>query len=100
MAVIVHVVLTGVTPDQYDRVRAACGWLEDPPEGGIAHLTWWEDNDCHNVDAWESEEAFGRFGETRLGPALAEVGVSAQPVATLHDAHEVFLPRERTVTAT
>lgn len=65
MAVIAHVVLEGVTVGQYDAVRAECGWLDEHPEGGIAHLSWWDGNDNHNMDAWESEEAFGVFGESR-----------------------------------
>jgi hypothetical protein len=28
MAVIAHVILRGVTPQQYDAVRAKAGWLE------------------------------------------------------------------------
>ena len=51
MAVIAHVVLRGVTRDQYDEVRSACGWLTEPPSGGIGHFTWWDGGDCHNVDA-------------------------------------------------
>jgi hypothetical protein len=100
MTVIAHVVLRGVSQEQYDAVRAECGWLEDTPVGGLAHLTWWEGDDNHNMDAWESEEAFGRFGEDRLGPAMAKVGVSAQPEVTFHPAHEVFLPAATTLTAT
>lgn len=100
MAVIAHVVIPGVTPAQYDAVRAACGWLRDTPDGGYAHLTWFEDGECHNVDAWESEQAFGAFGEGRLGPAMAEAGVDAEPKVTFHTAHEVFLPEARTLTAT
>jgi hypothetical protein len=99
MAVITKVLLRGVTPEQYDAVRAACGWLEHPPTGGLGHLTWFADGDCHNVDCWESEEAFGAFGEQRLGPALAEAGVDAEPEVTFHPAHEVFLPEARTLTA-
>ena len=41
MAVIAHVILHGVTPQQYDAVRAKAGWLEQSPDGGVAHLTWW-----------------------------------------------------------
>jgi hypothetical protein len=100
VAVIVHVVLEGVTAEQYDRVRSECGWLKEAPVGGIAHMTWWQGNDCHNVDAWESEEAFKRFGQDRLGPAMAKVGVVAEPKATFHSAHEVFVPAPTTVTAT
>lgn len=34
MAVVAHVILRGVSKDQYDRVREAVGWLESPPAGG------------------------------------------------------------------
>jgi hypothetical protein len=99
MAVIAHVVLEGVTPEEYDKVRAECGWLDDNPTGGIAHLSWFEGNVSHNVDAWESEEAFGAFGEKRLGPAMAAAGVNVEPKVTFYPAHEVFLPAAKTITA-
>lgn len=98
MTVIAHVVLRGVSTKQYDEVREVVGWLEDAPVGGLAHLTWWEGDDCHNVDAWESEETFGAFAETRLGPAMAKVGVETEPQVTFHQAHEVFLPKAVTLT--
>ena len=97
MAVIAHVVLPGVTSQQYDAVRAACGWLDTHPVGGLAHLTWWEGSDNHNVDAWESEETFAAFGQERLGPAMAQVGVNVEPQVTLHAAHEVFVPNAVTI---
>ncbi len=50
------------------------------------------------MDAWESEQAFQAFGETRLGPGMAEVGVAVEPEVTFHPAHEVFLPRQLTIT--
>jgi hypothetical protein len=99
MAVIAHVVLANVTPEQYDAVRAECGWLETTPVGGLAHLAWWEGNDNHNIDAWEDEAAFARFGEERLGPAMAKAGVNVEPQVTFHPAHEVFLPAATTLTA-
>lgn len=100
MTVIAHVVLENVSPSEYDAVRAACGWLTEPAPGGIAHLTWWEGNTCHNMDAWESEEAFGRFGEERLGPAMVQAGVNSEPQVTFHAAHEVYLPQATTLLAT
>jgi len=100
MTVIAHVVLRGVTEEQYDAVRERTGWLRRTPFGGHAHLTWWQDGDCHNVDAWETEAALLSFSEQRLGPALAAVGVPAAPEITLHPAHEVFAPRRVTFTAT
>jgi hypothetical protein len=97
MAIIAHVVLAGVTPEQYDAVRQACGWLDAAPEGGLAHIAWWEGPDNHNLDAWESEQAFADFGENRLGPAMAQAGVNVEPSVTFHPAHEVFLPTALTV---
>ena len=99
MAVIAHVVLPGVTQEQYDRVRELCKWLDEVPAGGLAHLTWWEGDVCHNVDAWESEAAFGAFGEQRLAPAMAAAGVAVEPQVTFHSAHEVYLPEARTLTS-
>lgn len=100
MAVVAHVTLRGVTPAQYDAVRKHAGWIEQPPTGGISHLTWWEGDDCHNVDAWESDEAFATFGEQRLGPAMAAAGVTTEPEVTFHPAHEVFTPRAGIVAPT
>src|SRR4051812_22201495 len=100
MAVVVHVKLRGVTAAQYDAVRERAGWLEQPPTGGISHVTWWEGEDCHNLDAWESEEAFAAFGEKRLAPAMAAAGVNVQPETTMHPAHEAFTPRAGIVAPT
>ncbi|MFP5219452.1 MAG: nuclear transport factor 2 family protein [Actinomycetes bacterium] len=93
MSVAVEVILRGITQQQYDAVRAEAQWLTTPPEGGLSHVCWWEGEDCHNVDAWESEEAFDAFGRDRLGPAMARVGLAVQPEAVVHQAHEVYAPR-------
>ena len=98
MAIVAHVVLAGLSNEDYDRVREEAGWLKEPPAGGISHLTWWEGGDCHNVDSWDSEEAFSQFGQERLGPAMAKAGVQAELQVTFHPAHEVFLPQAVTIT--
>jgi len=100
MAVIAEVTLRGISREQYDAVRERAGWLDRPPEGGLAHLTWWEGEDCHNVDGWDSEQAFASFGEARLGPAMAALGLDTPPEVVLHPAHEVFTPRAGIVAAT
>jgi ketosteroid isomerase-like protein/predicted ester cyclase len=100
MAVIAEVTLRGITPEQYDAVRERAGHLEQMPEGAIAHLTWWEGEDCHNLDGWESEEAFRAFGEERLAPAIAALGIDVRPEVAFHPAHEVFTPRAGVVAAT
>jgi hypothetical protein len=98
MAVVAHVVLHGVSKEDYDRVREVVGWLDEPPVGGLSHLTWWENGDCHNVDAWESEAAFNEFGEQRLGPGMAKVGVQSEPQVTFYPAHEVYAPQPARIT--
>ncbi|MCL4303334.1 MAG: hypothetical protein KJ077_47040 [Anaerolineae bacterium] len=98
MAVVVHILLRGISPEQFDRVRAEVGYLERAPKGGYSHVTWWEGNDCHNIDAWESEAAFNAFGADRLGPAMAKLGINVQPEVTFHPAHEVYAPQSVTLT--
>jgi ketosteroid isomerase-like protein len=100
VAVIAEVTLRGVTQEQYDAVRARARWVEEAPAGGLAHLTWWEGEDCRNVDAWESEAAFQAFGEQRLGPAMAALGIDAPMEVTFHPASEVYTPQRGLVTAT
>jgi hypothetical protein len=92
----VHVVVVVAFPPR--QVRKPSGWLTTQPTGGLAHLAWWEGNDNHNMDAWESEAAFQAFGETRLGPAMAKAGVNVEPKVTFHRAHEVYLPEALTIT--
>jgi len=99
MAVIVHVVLPGITSDQYDAIRAEVGWLTTVRTGGLSHTTWWEGRDCHNLDAWEDEGTFATFGSDRLGPAMAKLGIEAEVNPTFHPAHEVYLPKALTVVA-
>ncbi len=47
---------------------------------------------------WESEEAFAAFGNDRLGPAMAKLGVAVAPEVTFHPAHEVYLPQAISLT--
>lgn len=49
-----------------------------PVEGLLAHAAGQAEGGFRVVDVWESEEAFGRFGETLI-PILQEMGVEGQP---------------------
>ena len=98
MPIIAQVIIRDLTPAEYDKVRDACGWLEDAPTGGHAHLTWFDGPDCHNLDAWQDEAALEAFATERLGPAMASVGVDRVPEITVKPAHEVYLPEAVTVT--
>ena len=64
--------------DQYDRVNDAIG--SDPPDGLIVHSAVDQGGTMKIVDIWESAEKFGSFGESVLGPKVAEVlGEGAAP---------------------
>jgi hypothetical protein len=81
------------TTDQYDRTNEIMGLRgdEDAPEGLIQHVAASDGNGLLIVDVWESEDAFGRFYEQRLGPALEQSGVAAsagdpRPPLPVHNA--------------
>lgn len=66
-----------VTYDIYKQVEAKIGVENDPPEGLIVHTASEVDGQLKIVDIWESEEHADRFGQERLGPAIAEVAGQA-----------------------
>lgn len=83
MAVLMILESEGVTPEQYAQLNEEMGIRSDadPPEGLIEHVAALTDDDeLVVVDLWESEQALGRFFETRLGPALHKLEYpEAQP---------------------
>ena len=58
-----------------DRMESPGDW---PVEGLLAHIAGQGETGFRVVDVWESEDAFGRFGET-LMPILQEIGVEGEP---------------------
>lgn len=93
MPVVLEVVFPGLSRQQHDQLKEKVGWVEAPPAGGISHFVWWEGDDCHGVDVWESEEAWGAFGNDRMGPAAAELGIRTEATPVFHQPHEVFIIR-------
>jgi len=94
MAIGVYFNFSGATLDQYDEacrrlnngqpMRALSDW---PGGGCLAHAAWQEESGALSVfDAWESPEAFERFGE-KLMPILSDVGIEpAEPhIVPLHN---------------
>jgi hypothetical protein len=62
-----------VTYDIYQQVSAKMDVENDPPDGLILHSASEVDGKLKIVDIWESSEQAERFGQERLGPAIAEV---------------------------
>lgn len=91
MAVVMEMVFRGLSPQHYDELKDKVGWVDAPPAGGFSHFVWWEGADCHGIDVWESEEAWAAFGQDRMGPAAAELGISMEATPIFHEAHEILI---------
>ncbi len=89
MAIVASFNIPGMTADQYDRVAQE---LEakgaEAPEGRIFHVAAPTDTGWLVVDVWESEEHFGRFGETLI-PVLMAAGVTPAP-PEIHPVHHIM----------
>ena len=42
---------------EYDAVRRECGWLDQTPTGGLAHLTYFDGDVNYNIDAIDNVRA-------------------------------------------
>lgn len=60
-------------PDQYDQVNATMDVANNPPDGLIIHTAGPAGDGMRIFDVWESEDAYRRFEQERLMPALTEV---------------------------
>lgn len=90
MAIAVINEVPGVGPDQYDEVQARMELDANPPKGCLVHTAGFVDGKLKVFDVWESREAWERFAEERLGPAIQEVGGEAPPDARVdvYDLHD------------
>ena len=90
----------GVTPAQYDAVRAKVGWLDTPPPGGRVHVVAFNAEGLQLTDVWDSIEEFEAFLKDRLESAIAEVDIPGEPTVEFIPLHEVYVPVGSTILAT
>jgi hypothetical protein len=79
MAVVVSAVAPGLTADMYEAVsdRAMSG--DQLPEGCELHIAGPVEQGWRVITVWDSREAFDRFREEKLLPAIREVAGDAGP---------------------
>jgi hypothetical protein len=99
MAVVMRMEWPEVTREQYDATLEAVGWEENPPDGAIFHVAFFDEGGFNVVDVWESEEHFQRFMDARLGAGIAQVGIEGEPKVTFAPAHRMFDPALITATS-
>jgi hypothetical protein len=77
MAVLMIAEVHGGTAEHHDRINEEMGIRSSAvlPEGCLSHAAGPTDDGLLVVDVWETPEHFGRFAESRLGPAAEKVGI-------------------------
>lgn len=83
--------------ERYDAVEAELGIRGDVPEGLICHTAGATAGGSYRFfDVWESKEAYERFREERLLPALRKVmgeeALAAAPTSEVYELHDLFKP--------
>ncbi len=86
-----------VGTDMYDGVNAAMDVANNPPAGMIFHWAGEVDGKWTVTDLWESREAYDRFREERLFPAIQQVSgmdpaSGPQPTVTEFAVHNYVKP--------
>jgi hypothetical protein len=87
----------GVGPSMYDGVEAAMDTANDPPEGLIFHWAGEVDGKWTITDVWQTREAYDRFQDERLLPAIQKVSgmdpsSGPQPTITEFAVHNYLKP--------
>jgi hypothetical protein len=88
----------GVGTQMYDGVQAEMNLADDPPDGMIFHWAGEVDGQWTVTDVWESREAYDRFREERLFPAVEKVSgmnpanAPQQPTVTEFAVHHYLKP--------
>ncbi len=99
MAIMVIIEWEGLTPEQYDRLREAVGWLEEAPVGGRCHVVAFGDGGVRLTDVWEWAEDLERFVEGRLLPKVHELGLPDQVRLSVLPLHELSVPEPAQILA-
>ncbi len=74
MAIGLRLKFTGTTQEQYDAVQNHMGIDDNPPDGLIFHSAGPIEEGWGIIDFWESRDHFDRFQQSRLLPAIGELG--------------------------
>jgi hypothetical protein len=86
-----------VGTDMYDGVQAAMDIDNNPPEGLVFHWAGDVDGKWTITDVWETREAYDRFRDERLFPAIKQVsgmdpGSGPQPTISEFPVHHFVKP--------
>ncbi|MER5209317.1 hypothetical protein ABT063_01625 [Streptomyces sp. NPDC002838] len=92
MAVVLNLRWADVSPQQYEAVKQIVRWEEDPPDGLVLHIAWFEEGAMQVVDVWNAESDFERFFGDRIAPAVKEAGFPGEPESRVAPLYRYFVP--------
>lgn len=92
MATIMQMHWPEATKEQYEQVRRTVDWEGNRPDGGMLHVVGFAEDGMRILDIWESPETFQSFFESRLDPAVQEIGLESQPDVKMYPLHGVYAP--------
>jgi len=87
----------GLTQEQYDRVMTNLGLDKNPPTGAIFHVAGFTGGSLRVLDVWDSQQAFERFQNERLTPAVQKAGITSQPKVQFFPVHNLYAPNIETI---
>jgi hypothetical protein len=76
----------------FEKINAELG--PETPDGLVVHVAGPSTNGVRMITVWQTKEAFDRFGEEQLLPALQRIGV--EPTGAL-ERHEIDVRFQRGV---
>jgi hypothetical protein len=87
--------------EMLDAVTEEMGAKADPPAGLIVHTHYESGGQVEIMDVWESTQAYEKFAEDRLGPAMqavaarrgVDIAQGGPPEYTVTDVHTVVRGR-------
>jgi hypothetical protein len=91
MAVVMTI--SAPTRKSYEAVMDILDLDADPPRGLICHAACEVDGHVDVTDVWETQGDIDTFFETRLGKAMAEVGIEPSQPPVFREAFNTYAPR-------
>jgi hypothetical protein len=90
-----RIIETGVSPEQYEKVRDKVGARDNPPDGGQLHIAAKaDDGTIRIIEVWDTREQAEAFGE-KVRAAREEMGVgSPMPPVEYLELHALMMPQQ------
>lgn len=82
----------GITPDLYEKARKLVNWEGNIPGGAVFHVAAFNNNVLRVTDIWESADDLNKFIQSRLMPAVAQLGIKSEPKVETFPVHAIFAP--------